>query len=928
MKVNLKRIGAIVAGATILASSVSFAGLAFGSTQLVDGNGAPVAKVVVGEMGAASDGVAAALIASKLASAAYKSSELTAQVSGTATCSAGNATGGSCTVTNEKATLEITVPGAVAAGTYTLNNLIGDFVNRELMDRDEGQTNYTMGSDTSDTANPFTASDGAGGDLGVSETLMYRIDGAMFSPFATATLTDSSAAKSYSETQDMWIRGDNHYSDTADNVVGKLNFLAYTLKFKGTGDDLGIPVCTTPTNQNYTACKGTSGNLDYGTETHKLGVKFLGEDWIISEMSPPSAPPNLTSESSLVAGGFVKLAKESVSGILNQGESITVDDLKFQLDDLEAHGEGTWAIISVLDANGNILKKDKVAAGSTKEFVINSKTYRFHVYKNAPGYTFGAKWSDVAIYSKELKLQNGQKLDPDYDTNKYYTVYVGWKNKGGSTTDVDPDHLRTVILYADNINKLSSGGTTDIKPGDFIPVVMDPVKWKLSYKGLDLGTDKYDSLDFDLEKSSSMTISKTYGPYNSTARANCTIFAPYVHVTSGKSGSTFSYPLADGVSAPGAVDEEVADDEFWIATHTDGGVGAACEEIGNLDPGTLFMKLSSSSEFYSYEEYPGTGAELYVRYSEIGDGSNDWAAGGLIEWATNADADVGGGSDIAATGLFNFPPVTGTNPEWVFAIAEKAGVGTSNDYVDYAYFALDTPPTSSSADFNIDVYDASSTQIFKKDNIMYQFAGPVTATGDTTFGEEGYITERGSKYESTSTSSVSFSMANDLAHAQWYLASVAASAEAGTTVWTGGEGDSTTVSGVTVKIKEITETATCAGGAGGAPACAPDMTGVSAVIMPNNAATATSMTPYDFSKYSPLVMLDKDAVGVSTVISVGGDAVNEVTKSILAGTPVDWDAQPKMVKEVVKGSKIVVAGKTAQDTTDAANDFVGQLVAQ
>jgi hypothetical protein len=783
---------------------------------------------------------------------------------------------------------------------------------------------------------------------------MYRIDGGMFSPFATATLTDSSAAKSYSETQDMWLRGDNHYSDTADNVVGKLNFLAYTLRFKGTGDDLGIPVCTTPTNQDYTACKDVGGNIDYGTETHKLGVKFLGEDWIISEMSPPIAPPNLTSEAGLVAGGFVKLAKESVSGILNQGESLTVDDLKFQLDDLEAHGDSTSAIISVLDANGNILKKDKVIPGATKEFVVSGKTYRFHVYKVAPGYTFGAKWADVAIYSKELKLQSGQKLDPDYDTNKYYTVYVGWKNKGASSTDVDPDHLRTVIVYADNINKLSSGGQTDIKPGDFIPVVMDPVKWKLSYKGLDLGTDKYDSLDFDLEKSSSMTISKTYGPYNDSSgtRANCTILAPYVHVTSGKSGSTFSYPYAKGATPSGV--SEVSDDEFFIATgsSTSAPVGAKCAGLGtgvggpdDLMMGTMFMKTSSSSEYWAYREYVSANSSdlAYVRYSEIGDGSQNWVEGGIIEWAYVLDAGALGNGDISdaqnSVGVpifLGLPGAGSTVPDWVFGISEKAGVGTSNDATDHIYFGLDTPATTSAADFNIDTYSPlpGTPQIFKKDNILYQFAGPLggfnatSKMGDTTFGEEGYITERGSKFESMSTSSVSFSMANDLAHAQWYLASVAASAEAGTTVWTGGEGDSTTVSGVTVKIKEITETATCAGGAGGAPACAPDMTGVSAVIMPNNAATATSMTPYDFSKYSPLVMLDKDAVGVSTVISVGGDAVNEVTKSILAGTPVDWDAQPKMVKEVVKGSKIVVAGKTAQDTTDAANDFVGQLVAQ
>ncbi|MEW6035950.1 MAG: hypothetical protein AB1529_05025, partial [Candidatus Micrarchaeota archaeon] len=184
MKVNLKKMGAIVAGATILASSAAFAGLMFGSTTLVDDTGTPVAKVVLGGKAQPSDAVAASLIAGKLVSEAYKSQTLTAQVSGTAACTpSGGGAGGTCSISNEKARLEITVPGAVAAGTWTGDNLIGDFLNRELMDRvdnvpdtdpDFGDAAYEMGgADTSDNANPFT--DGVGGNIGASEVYLYRI---------------------------------------------------------------------------------------------------------------------------------------------------------------------------------------------------------------------------------------------------------------------------------------------------------------------------------------------------------------------------------------------------------------------------------------------------------------------------------------------------------------------------------------------------------------------------------------------------------------------------------------------------------------------------------------------------------------------------------------------------------------------------------
>src|SRR5512137_172411 len=188
MKVNLKKIGAIVAGATILASSAAFAGLMFGSTTLVDDNGAPVAKVVVGSKAQPSDGVAAALIAGKMVSETYKSSTLTAQVSGTAACtpSGGSATG-TCSISNEKARLEITVHGAVAPGTWSGDNLIGDYLNRELLDRElntvgNSNSEYPLStSDTSVNANPFT--NGVGGDIGASETMLYKIGGDQFSTF-------------------------------------------------------------------------------------------------------------------------------------------------------------------------------------------------------------------------------------------------------------------------------------------------------------------------------------------------------------------------------------------------------------------------------------------------------------------------------------------------------------------------------------------------------------------------------------------------------------------------------------------------------------------------------------------------------------------------------------------------------------------------
>jgi|GEM_PF-495216 len=1017
MKVNLKKIGAIVAGATILASTAAFAGLYFGDTMLVDDNGAPTAKVVLGEKGY--DGVAGSIIAGKLVSESYKTETLTASVVGTATCGEGGEGTGTCAISNEKVKLEITVPGALSEGTYTINNLIGDYLNRRLTDRlnnvgvaDPQFTDAAYpigGSDVSENANPFT--DGIGGSVGPTEVYMFRVSGSMFAPFATQSVTDDSAAKTYSEQQDFWIRGSSYYSDSDDDVVGDVRFVAYTLKFKGASDDLGIPVCTTPNGQDYTYCKTgmTDANFDYATESHKVKVGFLGEPWVISEMAPPANAPgaDVTSETQIYPGGYVKLAKESVSGILNQGESLPVDDLKFHLDDLEAHGDTTAAIISVLDANDNILKKDKVSPGTTKEFNIEGTIYRFHVYKVAPGYTFGAKWADVAIFSKELKLEDGQHLDPDYDSNMDWQVAVGWKNKGAAaSTGLFPpyegqvDHLRTLVIYGDDIASLSSSGDSKLEENDYVPIVEDPAAWKLTYGGLSIDSSSRNSFKYQLERTSDFTISASKGPLTNDGtpqRVSCTVYAPYVKVSSSKSGSTFE--ITDGDTGEGIV-TTLSDSQFYVATSnvgqdpsgilpmpappppgpyidgiscmadSDGGCPAGFAPWG-IDatycevpwaasttyytdgPGTVLMKLSPSSQYYGYRLYDwSTPTSTTVQFATIGDGDTTWLTGGLIEigdywnvlagspgagdgfWmadirdpleTTNCVAE--GGTEPRCFGVLRLAVATATLPDWYFAVSEKAGVDTSNNFADYVlnglYLGGGTPGDAS---FNFDSQDGlGPNYVTREDYTLYMFAGPVSNRGSASTLEEGGVTERGSVFSAVDDTSVTYYMANDLGFSQFILASSEmAEAGASTAIRTLAEGESATVSGVTVKVLEITEdVGPCTGGSGTTACGTADMSGVSAVIMPDNAATVQKVVPYA-NAYKNLVILDRDAVGVNTVISVGGDRVNTVTAELLDGS-VDWTTTRKVVKEVVQGSKIVVAGTEMGDTIEAANDFVGQL---
>ena len=122
----------------------------------------------------------------------------------------------------------------------------------------------------------------------------------------------------------------------------------------------------------------------------------------------------------------------------------------------------------------------------------------------------------------------------------------------------------------------------------------------------------------------------------------------------------------------------------------------------------------------------------------------------------------------------------------------------------------------------------------------------------------------------------------------------------------------------------ITGTATCSAKPIGAN-CSVDMSGVSSVIMPYNSQSVTATVPYTRS-YGNLLVLDSDAVGLNTIVSVGMPNENSVTASLLAGSSIDLIANPIVVKEIVAGSKIVVAGATPEQTLHAAHMFISHLV--
>ena len=208
---SIKKIAAFAAAVLLGASAFAAADVVYGGTQIVDQNGQPTVKVYIGSRAMASDGVAAANIASAIANEAYRGSLLAASKAGAASCAAIPVVMGSgaCPIDpgSKTVTLNIEVPGE-AAGAYTFQTLITDSIDRTLENRNitRAEDKYAATMAASDTSGSTTSAIRAVETNTTKGTLLYRIGSSEFGGFADFAVQDGQAASAmYTEAQSFWV---------------------------------------------------------------------------------------------------------------------------------------------------------------------------------------------------------------------------------------------------------------------------------------------------------------------------------------------------------------------------------------------------------------------------------------------------------------------------------------------------------------------------------------------------------------------------------------------------------------------------------------------------------------------------------------------------------------------------------------------------
>lgn len=929
---NLKKVGALVAGATILASSVAFAGLSFEDTELVNANGQPLVKVVVGADAAASDGVAAANIASYIANNAFATKTYTAMATD-AECGSSATAGstGTCAVTNEAVKLEVTVPGSVGTGKANFKLALNDYFDKDILNRLKSESTdlYALNtSEISTNANPFTDGNGLA-SAALSYTDLYKVSSGDFDALAVYTMEDEKASKEYTETQNIWLRGKTKLKTSSTAYVTDLDTLIYTIKFDGE-DQHGIPYCTKiTTGYDYTNCTDTS----VMTKNHRVPIKFLGSTWVITDMTIPAASTQLISSKNAKTdnGGSVTLAKESKRSILNKGETLVSKDgqVKIRLDDISESVGATNehpAIVTVLDANDQVVGDGQlqISPSSTEDVTVNGVTYTIRIYETAPGYTLLTTWADMALLEAELKLKDGEQIDTSWDIDWYVSLL--WKNRfqnQDTSTSGQPDHLRQIILYTEDT-------TTDLDEGDSVDIVVDPAAWKLTYDGVDLAAEDYDTLKFALT--------------DVTLKISDTCTYTDVPVLRIKSETQNAFDTGSYTS-----------DTVYIAIANASTYTSTC----SYEPqGYAFLKEAGAS-VYSMQG-PTNNKYQSIKYTNAGE-QGSLTQGGRIVWASNqtameaattwttTDTTSPGDMNYIMTQLNNtygYGNMTGgtylsagvAQGNQLVLIVEDAGKLNQTDHsLDAMWFGIRNTTTATaqyliSSSFSFQGFTTATTTAggtsgtAQTDDYIRYAAVEATIEPASGAKEEGkFATERGSKFISQSGSDVEFEIAKKQAKASYWLTTAGStSTDESVTELTLAEGDEETVSGVTIKVVEITEdVGTCTVGAGTTPVCSVTTPATGYLVDGTGANVGTSVEASVKYPVSNMVILDSEAdVETATLISVGGPAVNTVTAGVEEDLGLTEEGKT-VVKKV--GNVIVVAGYSAEDTVAAAEDFVAAL---
>ena len=196
----------------------------------------------------------------------------------------------------------------------------------------------------------------------------------------------------------------------------------------------------------------------------------------------------------------------------------------------------------------------------------------------------------------------------------------------------------------------------------------------------------------------------------------------------------------------------------------------------------------------------------------------------------------------------------------------------------------------------------------------------ISSQGSQVKAGPGFRTERGSEVATVGTTSVTYDMARGVDSLQFVVGPATGSNTLSTSSLYGpyGVGQATNLQNVTIGRVNATCTFTTS-------SC--NVTGLNSLTATPSVSTAVVGNPLNTAQ-NPIAVLDSQANNSSAMIVVGSKYVNSVAAQIFAQQPSLASFGPSTDSVIVQafGNKILVAGYTANQTVQAGNQFIQDLL--
>ncbi len=692
-----------------------------------------------------------------------------------------------------------------------------------------------------------------------------------------------------------------------------------------------------------------------------------------------------TASGNAMLGGAISLASTLTPvQTVYVGHNITSGGFTVSLTDLgQPNSSGTSQASVNVFYNGTLTNTTQLAPGVTTKFTVGMHNIYVKVNQTFAGLYAYQKWAKFQLYSNVMNVTDNTALN---QTNANgWTARLWWTNTTNGAGSM-PNALAGIVVYntSPNNNPLLPGQTFKIATpnmtnyqlnfvGSTLGTNFDPVTFTTgttttSYQNLGSNpatTGLGNIANLTQQPSPTLTVSSgsVTGAFTYAGQVSSQLYynlVPY-KLNEVANGITAGSLLSTGVNAIGVTTDNV------LLTSTNGDASI----ITPSNPLTVtVVGYTTSSQAGGVSN---TLASNSVTFYALPGGSNSVGLGELLYNVTNMyfsrpvpllDANVvtytppttAVGNTLAylssttpylmyysQSGQSNYRLTSGSSvnynqqngqPIEYFNLSAStvSGVsGTSKQYFTYKVTEYPVPAITSTNDvLELGIYNSSTgisaSPYFQlntsvagtKNNATY-----VSSQGTSVNAPQGFMTERGSKVASISPTSVTLDLAKAVDTLQFVVSPTIGynASTSSTTTSVGPVGIGQAVPGVAnLTVSKVNAT------------CAFTATSCNVTGLGNLTATPSqtqAVTPvYLHTDTTPLVVLDSQANPAATLIVVGSKYVNSVAGQVFAQNPsLNSSFGPSSVVVSAEGTnRILVAGYSANQTVQAGNQFIQQLL--